>query len=183
LKWRVVSSHPVILDVIRLFESKEIMIRKLFFVILSTSLFIGCSGNSKVLQIELNDSDAGIAATVTVGSDGTFEDEIENGNVVAILKGNVSVAGDGQYEISVDYERKTYTTDSTFKSEKLNCDVTTQVNAEIPIGKNPSQQQPDSSNALEKLSIKLVAPETTKRCTRSRTCVCFSMFRSIVPAR
>jgi len=138
------------------------MTRELFIVILTTSLFIGCSGKSNISKIEFNDPDAGIAATVTVGRNGKFADEIKNGNVVGILKGSVGFAGDGKYEISVDYERKTYTADSTFKSEKIKCEATAQASAEIPIGKKPGTQEPDSSNALEGLSIKLVAPETAK---------------------
>ncbi len=135
------------------------MTRNFLFAMLTVSFFIGCSGGSSVSQIKLNDPEGGIAATVNVASDGTFKDEIKDGNVVAILNGNVRNAGDGKYQISVDYERKTYTSDATFKSEKLKCDATTQANVEIPIGKNPNQQQTEGSNALEKLSIQLVAPK------------------------
>jgi hypothetical protein len=135
------------------------MIRNLLFATLTASLFIGCSGGSRVSQIKLDDPDGGIAATVNVASDGTFESEIRSGDVVVVLSGKVGDVGDGKYEISIDYERKNYTAASTFKSEKLKCEITTQANIEIPIGKNPTQSEADASNALEKLSIQLIAPE------------------------
>ena len=140
----------------------EIMMRNLLLAMLTVSFFIGCSGSSSVSKIKLNDPDSGIAATVNVASDGSFEREIKNGDVVAILSGNVDDSGDGKYQVSVVYERRTYTAASTFKSEKLKCEVTTQANVEIPVGKNPTQQQTDGSNALEKLSIQLITPEPSK---------------------
>ncbi|MDG2014838.1 MAG: hypothetical protein P8J33_15125 [Pirellulaceae bacterium] len=138
------------------------MIRNFLFAILTVSFFIGCSGSSRVSQIKLNDPDGGITATVNLASDGSFKREIKNGDVVAILSGNVDDVGDGKYKIGLNYERKTYTAASTFKSEKLKCEATAQANVEIPVGKNPAQQQTDSSKALEKLSIQLIAPEPTK---------------------
>ena len=139
---------------------------KLFFGLLivslmMVSLLMGCSGSSNSSYIELNDPGAGMVGTVVVGSDGVFNGEFKNGKSVGNLDGRVTSAGEGTYSIRVSYERKTYTTDSAFKSDQIKCELTTLANAEIPIGKNPNQQQPDKTNSLEELSIELVKPGKT----------------------
>lgn len=139
---------------------------KLFFGLLivslmMVSLLMGCSGSSNSSYIELNDPGAGMVGTVAVGSDGVFKGEFKNGKSVGNLDGRVTSAGEGTYSIRVSYERKTYTTDSAFKSDQIKCELTTLANAEISIGKNPNQQQPDKTNSLEELSIELVKPGKT----------------------
>ena len=127
------------------------------FLILVLIAFIplsGCNHSARISQVRLNDPNVGISADVVVNRDGTFNDEVKNGNDVAILQGNVRSVGDGEYEVTVNYERKTYTSATTFKSDKLKCKLTTVSGTVVPIGKQPAGNA-DGDNALEQLTIQL----------------------------
>ncbi len=141
--------------------NSKFLFGSLFVSLMIAPLLIGCSGSPNSSYIELNDPSVGIVGTVAVGNNGVFKGEFKNGKSVGILDGKVISAGEGTYSIRVNYQRKTYTTDSAFKSDQIKCELTTLANAEIPIGKNPNQQQPDKTNSLEELSIELVKPGKT----------------------
>ena len=123
----------------------------------------GCSPAGNLSQIRLNDPGAKISASIAVNRDGTFHEEVEQGKVIAILDGKVRSLGDEQYNVTINYERKTYTSASTFTSKKIACQLTTIAGAEVPIGKNPnvpdsSTEQTADDTSLAGLTIELVRP-------------------------
>ena len=133
----------------------------LLLVLIAFIPLSGCNHSARISQVRLNDPNVGISADVVVNRDGTFNDEVKNGNDVAILQGNVRSVGDGEYEVTVNYERKTYTSATTFKSEKIACQLTTITGAAVPIGKNPdgsSTENTGDNASLDGLTIELVSP-------------------------
>lgn len=120
-------------------------------------LSVGCSNGSGISQVNLSDPDVGISGNVSVDRDGTFSGEVKNGDVIAILNGEVVASGDDTHKVTISYERKTYTSGTTFKSEKINCELFAQSGVDVPIGKPPaSNQSSGDDNSLERLSIKLI---------------------------
>lgn len=126
----------------------------LFLVILISG---GCSKGSGISQVSLNDPDVGISGSVSVDRDGAFSGEVKNGDVIAVLNGKVVASGDDTHKVTVSYERKTYTSNTTFKSEKINCEFVAKSNVDVPIGKKPGSNQPsENENSLDRISIKLI---------------------------
>ena len=134
------------------------------FLLLVLIAFIplsGCNHSARISQVRLNDPNVGISADVVVNRDGTFHEEVQQGEVTAILDGNLRSLGDEQYEVTVNYERKTYTSATTFKSEKTACQLTTITGAAVPIGKNPDGSSTENTGddaSLDGLTIELVSP-------------------------
>lgn len=132
-------------------------IQNTVLLFLMLSLSVGCSNGSGISQVNLCDSDVGISGNVSVDRDGTFSGEVKNGDVIAILYGEVVASGDDTHKVTISYERKTYTSGTTFKSEKINCELLAQSGVDVPIGKPPaSNQSSGGDNSLERLSIKLI---------------------------
>ncbi|MCH2183403.1 MAG: hypothetical protein MK108_15500 [Mariniblastus sp.] len=135
----------------------------LLLVVIALVPLSGCNPSGNISQIRLNDPGAKISANIVVNRDGTFHEEVEQGEVIAILDGNLRSLGDEQYEVTVNYERKTYTSASTFTSEKIACQLMTIAGAAVPIGKNPDGSGSSSENtgddaSLDGLTIELVSP-------------------------
>ena len=127
----------------------------LLLVLVACIALSGCNHSPGISQVRFHDPDVEISADIEVNRDGTFYEEVKNGDVTAILHGSVRSVGDEKYEVSVNYERKTYTSATTFKSEKLECKLTTVSGTEVPVGKQPVENV-DGDNALEQLTIQLV---------------------------
>ncbi len=133
----------------------------LLLVLIAFIPLSGCNHSARISQVRLNDPNVGISADVVVNRDGTFNDEVQQGEVTAILDGNLRSLGDEQYEVTVNYERKTYTSATTFKSDKLKCKLTTVSGTVVPIGKNPDGSSTENTGddaSLDGLTIELVSP-------------------------
>lgn len=128
-------------------------------VVVLLALLVGCN-RCPISHVTLNDPDAGIAGKIVVGNDGKFFDEVKNGNVVGVLIGSIQTLDNQRFNVSLEYDRKTYSSETTLKSEKLNCTLTAGAGVEIAIGKTPGGQEAEAAedeNALERLTIKLGA--------------------------
>lgn len=122
---------------------------------------IGCN-RCQISHVQLNDPDAGLTGKINVKYDGTFNDQVKSGSIVGALAGRIHSIEDQRFQVSVEYERKTYTSETTLQSNSLSCQLTAGAGVDLLIGKRPigdETQEPSSENPLENFSIQLIRRE------------------------
>ncbi len=121
----------------------------------------GCTSRTEISTVRITDPDFGMSLDVPVQANGTFSQEMKKDNVVSVASGTVGDAGNA-HSVALVYERRLYTAPGKFASEKLETIFTAKPDAEVPIGKNPSNpeaEQLTANNALTNVTVTLLKGE------------------------
>lgn len=114
---------------------------------------MGCNSQADKLSVLISDPDCRASFEVPIRSDGSFEQTFSTDKVSCAAKGKITETQADVYEVDMTYSRT-----EGASTEKIEVEFTAKSDAEVPIGKNPTQSsaQPSTPNKLEKLTVLLV---------------------------
>lgn len=133
--------------------------RRLVSSIVILTVLWGCSPRTEISMVRIVDPDNGVSMDVPVRRNGTFSHETKRDNVVCAASGTISDDGGDVYSVELKYDRRVYSAPGKFTSEELNTTFKAKSDAEVPIGRNPSEpqsQQSDADNALANVTLRLL---------------------------
>lgn len=82
--------------------------------------------------------------------------------MVCVTSGKISDDGGDVYSVELRYDRRIYSSPEKFTSEEIKTTFKAQSDAEIPVGRNPSQppsEQSVADNALTNVTFRLLKGE------------------------
>lgn len=120
--------------------------------ILLITAFCGCTTRTTAIKtVRISDPDSGVSLDVPVQANGKFSQELKKDNVEFAASGSISDVA-SSHSVALVYERR-----RGLSVEKIETTFTANSDAEIPVGKNPSNpEQSIAENSLANVTFKLL---------------------------